>query len=423
MLKASTSASAWVDTDYSILVAAHLLRDRGFLSRNAILMTHVADVFFGHYALRDLVKHGVEHYLTTGELLPAPALLHDLTQKGGEVSPQTYTLYLERIFAAPLEGGGHVQRRLQDEVQRRMLSELDERREDLLADGRTKDYFRAVREIEALGEEPDAEISALTADLAGLLANAPTGISTGFAPMDACLDNGGICPGELFLVIGDPNIGKTQFLHHLAREAMKQDVYTFVLSLETSHRNTRLRILRGATGWTRDQVLGDPAGFRDAVERLGPLPLHVRYAPAGGYYSMGSLETDIDRVQQETGRKVGFVVRDYGELMAAAIGDWREIRKSYLQFKGLLGRLGAAGADATQCNAAQRISNYDLLKDADIGLRIAESSPGSSILDAEIVRIREGHKGVFQFRADRPTGIIELNEIRPEDTLLIPGGD
>ena len=108
------------------------------------------------------------------------------------------------------------------------------------------------------------------------------------------------------------------------------------------------------------------------------------------------LKLSRSEMRRLRGRKIGFIVRDYGEKMVAS-REWQVVRQTYDDFKALLGKLEIPGADAAQCNKVGDISNYDLLKDADIGLRIREESKGSDILLAEIVRILrdEGYDGVL----------------------------
>lgn len=411
---ASPTSNPWRDASYEELVAAHLLRDPAFRVKHAPLLERVGETFFGHFILADLVEKALTAWRASGEVPPPPVLVDSARRDG---APQAlYASVLGKVYTLPLEGGTHVGGRLVREVQNRMLAQLEEQRARLLSNGTAPEYFKAIREIEALGAPEDAEMGRLTADVGRLLAPSERGVSTGFARLDSKLDCEGIGPGELFLVIGDPNVGKTQFLHHLAREAVfRQRKNTLVLSLETSFRNTKLRILRAELGWTRRQVWADPEGFQRAVEGLGDPPLHVKFAPGGGMYNNAALETDIDRLQQKLGEPIDFVVRDYGELMAAEIAAWQEIRKSYLQFKAMLARLGIPGADACQRNAHKKISNFDLLKDADIGLSLEEDPASPGLLLSKIERIREGEKGDFMFRVDRPTGRIELHTLSPED--------
>ena len=410
------SSNPWKDASYEELVAAHLLRDPAFRVKYAPLLEQTAETFFGHFILADLVEKGLAGWREEG-VIPPPPLLADAARRAG--SPQAlYASTLGKVYALPLEGAGHVGKRLVREVQNRLLAQLEEQRAQLMSNGTAGDYFKAVREIEALNQNEDTQLGRLTDDVARLLVPGAGGVSTGFPALDAKLDCGGIGPGELFLLIGDPNVGKTQFLHHLAREAVfRQGLNTFVLSVETSFRNTKLRILRAELGWSRQQMWADTDGFKRKVATLGDPPLHVKYAPGGGMYGNAALEADIDRVQQKTGEPIEFVIRDYGELMATELAAWQEVRKSYLYFKAMLGAMGIPGADACQRNRGKQISNYDLLKDADIGLSLEEDDASPGLLLSKIERIREGEKGSFCFRADRPTGRIEIHTMNPEDLV------
>jgi hypothetical protein len=419
--------------EYEVLVAAHLLRNKGFAAKHGTILERIAPAFFGHYALRDAVSLGLAYFNKTGDQLPAAALKTDLTRLGRpEAHPQVYDGVVDSIFSTPLEVQEHVEATVFDYAKRALLEDLERQRSEYMDAGRLDDYLSAIHEIAALGATQDAQVGALMADLDELVLNPPVGMSTGFPALDRCLACYGIGPGEVFLVVGDPNIGKTMLLHHLARSAaLGQGALTLVISHETSHRNTRLRLLRGATGWTRQQVLADPDGFRDYVLAKFPVPppLVVRYAPAGPLYGPAAIKQDIDRAEQDFGMKCQLVVRDYGELAVGEVGDWKAIRKCYLQFKSLMGRLGIAGADAAQCNAAGYISNFDLTKDMDTGLRIREEAAhgAQAIIGAEVLRIREGEKGSFTFVCDRSTGRFEMREYSPDvedhgERNTAPGG-
>lgn len=408
MLKAHQDESPWRDADFEHLVAAHLLRDKGFMADKAPLLEKAGGAFFGNFLLNDLVDVAIASFQRTGELLPPPALVAEAAAKT-EANAHGYKALCDLLWRIPLDGVAVAGARLVRAVQNRMLAELGDTRQAAFqsGSGAVQAWFRKVREIELLGEDQSREARAVTDDVDSLLAGPRRVVQTGFPALDACMTDGGIADGELFLVIGDPNVGKTQLLHHLARQAVAQGVRTFVLSLETGDRATRMRLLRGFTGWTMDRVQADPEGFKKAVAALGDLPLHVKYHPGGSGYTMSALEADIDRVQQRTGERVGFVVRDYGELMAKEIGTWQDVRRSYFDFKALLGKLAVPGADACQRNKERQISFYDLLKDADIGVTLEEDIPGGPILLLTVKRIREGSRTALTLVVDRATGRIE----------------
>ena len=412
-LSDNAPGNPWRDATYEELVAAYLLRSPQFAARHASLLQRVEGAFFGNFLLDDLVRCGLDHFVREGEVLPPPALIAQVAHDSQGASAHSYKIVCDKVFSLPLEGENHVTATLVSSVQERALAELETRRESMFHEGEAGAYFKSLHEIERLGYAQGTGMVSLTHDLDSLLLDDGIGTSTGFPSLDGALSAQGLTGGELLLVIGNPNVGKTQILHHIARSAIHQDLRVVVLTLETSHKNTRLRILRGMTGWQSDEVKDNPAGFRAAVDALGDIKLHVKHEPAASGYSIGSLEADIDRVQQETGDKVGFVVRDYGELMAADVGAWQDVRRSYLDFKAMLGRLGIPGADACQRNKAEKISFYDLLKDADVGMTVAETEPGGSRLVLDVVRVREGARVTFSVLVDRASGLMKEMTMDP----------
>jgi KaiC/GvpD/RAD55 family RecA-like ATPase len=390
--------------EYETLVAAFALRDKKFAGENGKLLTEVAEDFFGHFALRDVVCHALEYMDKHGTLLPKAALKADLKMGGRNgVSGDTYAAIIDEVFDTQLQARDHVAETILDRAKEQMLLNLAP--EDYVLQGRKDDYLARVREIDALGNRGRVSLLGLTEDLEKIVREPAVGTPTGFSRLDDCLNGGGICDGELCIVLGRFNVGKSQFLHNCAVHAASTGVGVLCLSFETSLRNTRMRVLKTALGWSDEAIREDSGTFLAlAGEQLASWPLTIKYA-AGSDYTFGKMEADIGAAEEKTGVRVGMVVRDYGELMASDPDDYRSVRASYKGFKDFLGRNGLAGLDAAQKNRLGQISHFNLLKDADILLDLDLRGNDDSLLTGRVVRNREGPAGRgFMLHADRATG-------------------
>ncbi|MHA2069063.1 MAG: DnaB-like helicase C-terminal domain-containing protein [Candidatus Thorarchaeota archaeon] len=395
--------------EYEYLVAGHLLRSPNFAARNAPLIEQVLDSFFGRFDLRMVIRYGVNYYNKKGKLLSKAALKADLSLKErpqSRVHPNTFCSVVDRIWASNLEDEEHVQSTLAKEIQTRMLSSVDA--ESLLQSGRVEEYLRFCNEVQKISNPDENGAVRFCDGLWDIMSNPAEGIPTGFPTLDNALQGGGLCPGELLIVQGKYNVGKTQCLHHMARvAALIHNVPTLVISLETSRRNTLMRLYRGAVGWDDLAINNDPTGFKKAImDQYVDAPLHVIYSPPGTY-TRERLEVDVDRVEQKYGYGIKFIARDYGELMKRASEGHEGVRSSYSEFKALLGKKEITGIDAAQENRYGQISYFNLKKDCDVTLEISGSSY-SPILACVVGRNREGRAGdQFVLRVTRNTGQTE----------------
>ena len=385
--------------DYEYLVAAFALRDPEFAATYGRVLLRVSDSFFGFYALPDIVKHGLTYFLNQGEFLPPEALKADMAFMGRDaVHRGTYDDSIDAIFKCRLQGKKHVEETVIKQARMRLLASLGDPA-DWILEGRYDDYMTQIKQIDGIGRSQTDDLLMLADDFDVLIEEAPTGIPLGFPKIDGSLNGGGLCPGELLLVLGRYNVGKSQFLNQTAVNASRHFLNSddpgcvFFVSFETSLRNTRMRLAKTALGWNDEQIKKQPALFTDMVkEELTRLPIFVKYT-SGFEYTFSHMERDIKMAEDRTGLPVKLVVRDYGELMCEDPDDYRSVRKSYKGFKDFVGKHEISGLDAAQKNRNGKISHFNLLKDADILLDLEKPQGSDTQLFCTIERNREGPAG------------------------------
>jgi KaiC/GvpD/RAD55 family RecA-like ATPase len=389
-----------------MLVAAFALRDPEFAEVNAPLLQKVGSDFFGHFALRDIVSHGLEVYRQGHKLLPLAALKADMVRVGRTgVARDTYEAFLDRVAEVPLEGRDHVQETIVERVKETIILNTDPK--VYVVSGQYQAYLDKLKEVDSLGVGTRLQsIVGVVEDLDTLDLSQASGIPIGFGRLDAAFNGGGVCGGELCVVMGRYNVGKTQLMHQAVVNVAGSGLgAVLAISHETSLRNTRVRILKTCLGWTDDMIRDMPDTFRAlANKELANMPIGIKYA-AGSDYNFAKMTQDVRRVEDKFGMPVVLVVRDYGELMASDPDDYRSVRTSYKHFKDFLGQHCMAGMDACQKNRQGEISHFNILKDADILLDLDLAGNSDRTLLCRIVRNREGPAGVAtMILANRATG-------------------
>lgn len=393
--------------DYEILVAAWAVRDREFAGRYGRWITGVLDCLFGHFALRDVVRHSLAYFRETGNLLPKPALLEDMVRVAVSTGGQDlYEAMVETLFTVDLTGREHVEATVVEQAREGAI--LSMRPEDWR--GRAKAYVARLKEIDRLLEPPIHAPLILTEgvpeDVNLVAAGTPLGIPT----LDAALDGGGGQAGELIAVLGPYNTGKTRFMHSVAVNAAKAGKAVFVLSHEGGKRQTIRRLAKLVMG-------RDTAGLsqREMSKAFEKIPIAVLSIKGTGY-GMDSLDRDVREAEDRLGRRVELVVRDYGELASGRTRDWQAVAAAYMEFKEWLLDSNRLGLDACQKNREGNISYFSILKDADVVLELTGDRNGSLV--CSIARNREGPGGVSAFLSmDRVTGLVQerYNRIEVEN--------
>jgi len=396
--------------EYEILVAAWAIRDQDFAARYGRWLSGILDSLFGHFALRDTVRHSLAYFRETGNLLPKPALLEDMVRvavsKGGQ---DLYEAMVETLFAVDLAGKEHIEKTVIEQAREGAILTL--RPEDWA--GRAKEFVAKVKEIDRALEPPTNAPLVLTEGVPADVNLTAPGIPLGIPTLDANLDGGGGQSGELIAVLGPYNTGKTRFMHTVATKTAKAGKAVFVLSHEGGKRQTIRRLAKLVMGCdTADMTQQE---MSDAFKTIPLAVLSTR----GTGYGMEMLDRDVRDAEDRLGRRIELVVRDYGELASGRTRDWQAVAAAYMEFKEWLLDTNRLGLDACQKNREGNISYFSILKDADVVLELSgDRSQGSLV--CSIARNREGPGGVSAFLAmDRVTGLVQEKynriEVESED--------
>lgn len=395
--------------EYEILVAAWAVRDRDFAARYGRWLTGILDNLFGHFALRDTVRHALAYFRETGNLLPKPALLEDMVRiavsKGGQ---DLYEAMVETLYAVEMSGRAHVEATVIERAREGALLSL--RPEDFA--GRAKEYVAQVKAIDRALDPPKHSPLVLTEGVPDDVNLTAPGIPLGIPTLDSALDGGGGQAGELVAILGPYNTGKTRFMHTVATGTAKSGKGVFVLSHEGGKRQTIRRLAKLVMGCdTKEMTQAEmSAAFKN-------IPLAVLSARGTGY-GMEQLDRDVRDAEDRLGRRIELVVRDYGELAAGRTRDWQAVAAAYMEFKEWLLDSNRLGLDACQKNRTGDISYFSILKDADVVLELSGDRRGS--LTCNIARNREGPGGLSAFLSiDRVTGLVQekYNRIEVQDGI------
>jgi hypothetical protein len=206
-------------------------------------MSSMGAEFFGHYAMQDIAKVAGTYFRSSGELMPRPFLRADMARLGRRgVSRQTYSDIIDEVYAVRLEGQPHLDQFLVREARQRELQCLDPlayEKQGLLAD-----YLKEVRRIQALGQLDEERSTFITEGLTDEVFR-PQGIPTGISVLDAALDGGGPCPGDLYVLEGEPKVGKTRQLCNIAvHAAVELRLGVFYQTYEVRAAKLKRRLLR-----------------------------------------------------------------------------------------------------------------------------------------------------------------------------------
>lgn len=421
--------------DYDYLVAAHLLRTPDFASSYGPLFVKVEGQFFEDFFLRDVVLYGIRYYLDTGVLLPPQALKVDVRLFGRDgASQDNYDLEIDRVWEIPptslVRSQAHVRSKLVGEVQSRLLLQTD--LHQYCTPGSLGELYRLLDEIRTLDAVSDGEARRLSEGLLDALRDPPAGVPTGIGGLDASLAAGGPVAGEVVLFYGRYSIGKSILLSHAARHAARKGKTALYWAIgDSSQKLMELRMAKGFLGWTDGELRSDPEGARRRyLEEFGDLALYCLWSPPSKT-SKAQIVNQIDRVEQKEGKRLDLLAMDYSEKRSPG-RDWNQVCDTYEEFQEICGERQVVGMDVAQENQSGKISYFNLLKDAPIGVQLTVLSPDEwrrrqrstreqdsneikiptrGTVYGEVVRSREGVSNtVFELWMDRERGTVETRQ-------------
>ena len=140
------------------------------------------------------------------------------------------------------------------------------------------------------------------------------GITTGIGGIDAI--TGGLQAGELFLLSGEPGLGKSLLAIQMAFSMGKHNVPGVIYEMEMSMKQTLRRTLSVESGIRARQMKtgmvneGEMYSINDAIQRLETLPIYVSESTS---WTTAKLRSDLTRMKQLYG--VQWFVVDYLRLL------------------------------------------------------------------------------------------------------------
>jgi replicative DNA helicase len=262
--------------------------------------------------------------------------------------------------------------------------DLDSAKRKLYALGKPVTLFdtrRAGDYLQDYGERVDTITS--RAEVAGDSEDSLVGIKTGIFRFDKF--TGGVMPTEFGVVVGMTGVGKTAALIEFGVTAWEDGHDVMVCSGEMDKQSLEFRIDSRITrihGMKfRNADLDDDEYKKwDSTIKMYRAKyenrLYVVSYPRR--FTVNDIESDILRIEEETGRKIQLLCLDYINIMEpvrSPKGDWRDQSEAVWDFKSLLAEHNIAGWTAGQVkDDAYDKELYDP-QDAKYARAISEAAP------------------------------------------------
>jgi replicative DNA helicase len=167
-----------------------------------------------------------------------------------------------------------------------------------------------------LGRIAEATLAEIDRDRAG---DAPVGVATGFADIDAIVS--ALMPGDLTLLGARPGMGKTAFAGNLAVNAAMRGEAVYFASLEMRDRQLARRHMGNAAHIATHQLTGrrarelsqrDMEALQTVVRQAHDLPLWIDDRPG---LTVAAIGARARRIQRKAGLRL--IVIDYLQLICA----------------------------------------------------------------------------------------------------------
>lgn len=142
-------------------------------------------------------------------------------------------------------------------------------------------------------------------------------VPTGIFELDAAIDYGGVCRGEIALAVGRTNGGKSQMLGHMARRGVWEGENVAVFSFEMSEENYADRLDAGFSNVEIRELLHESEQLHDAMEGLSrrfPKKLWLRRFPTKGG-TIKDMRQSLEILERRHGWKPGLIVLDYAAIV------------------------------------------------------------------------------------------------------------
>ncbi len=285
--------------------------------------------------------------------------------------------YLQRLLGLPPPNREYVLRRINDAVKLRAREEAAVRFAEHVGRGELAEADRVMYEALKSGLPAEEDALDYLRDLTSLATRSDQPeylLHTGIPAMDCVF--GGMGRGQLVSVIGGAKAGKTWFLQHLAREALRAGLFVLHISHEVGREEMELRydmmmVARGKRGGAtltrprlvnrkpRDRTITVRSVYDDEAVRRGRLAMRRH----GGRlmlkkYDMGRCPpAEVERLLEYLEAYQDFIpdviINDYVDIMDLTdLGTElrHQINAGYVWSKGLADRRNVLVLTASQVN-------------------------------------------------------------------------
>jgi len=185
-------------------------------------------------------------------------------------------------------------------------------------------------------------------DLTGVL---PTGIPE----FDNLLRYGGLCPGEIGLVIAPTNGGKSIYLGQMARRGIWSGANVALFSFEMSSEKNADRMDAGFTGTDMRQLRAETDAVLESMQKMArrfAKRLWIKRYPTKGA-TIGDIRTSLDLLERKERWRPNLIVLDYAAIVKPTTPREQrhiELQETLEEFRGLCVDKTAVGWTAAQTN-------------------------------------------------------------------------
>jgi len=158
-------------------------------------------------------------------------------------------------------------------------------------------------------------------------------IPTPFKTLNKIL-KGGVSYGELAMILGETNIGKTMFLINLIKPALKIGKNVLYVTLEIQPEDLKLRIDSVLSNFSYDELFMKRNKFKRRIKEYQKAKLYILGYPSG-IKNVLSLEEDLKNFELQ-GIHVDMLIVDYPDLFKPeAKDDWVSLGRIYSILRGI----------------------------------------------------------------------------------------
>lgn len=300
----------------------------------------------------------------------------------GSLDPAEVEAEVRALFEDGLpEDAPYVQSKVADFAKSRRLLAAAAEAEEMIAAGNYTGWVNKVNEASTVGEVEvgdDMDLSEGAREVILTLDELYAGaIPTSINAVDKHLDGGGLCPGELGIVIALPGYHKTNFLVNAGLGALAQGRKVAHFAFEGGRRKVALRYYCAATSRTKSEVILDQQATVEQFQAWAAATggsLRLSYFPKETC-TVAMLEAKLKRWEAFGGWRPDLLIVDYPTIMKPAHDFDNTLRLQIASmYRGVHRVAGAWGVPAWVAQQAGREADVIMKSGGVINMRNAAES-------------------------------------------------